>query len=247
MKPRSVNSTPPNNNSSLPPAAKIAAHHPPTSSAVISPCETSDEDLMRQTQDGDGQAFAILYQRHGPAVSRYLRRMLGNAEDTEGLAQEVFLRAFRFAPTYRYPGRFTTWLFTVARNLAINNTRSRHRSPMRNVGDWGLAGVAPACPDHAAARGPDDVDNQEEIALVLAAMEGLPPAQKEVIVLRLFQDLTYSQIAQLMGASAVTLRSRMFHGLKRLATLVSEQKSTDAGPPPLECGADQAQALEQFA
>jgi RNA polymerase sigma-70 factor (ECF subfamily) len=184
--------------------------------------EPLDEDLMRQTQRGDAGAFSILYQRHAPRISGYLRRMLGDVEDIEGLAQEVFMRALRFAPTYRYPSRFSTWLFTIARNLAINNARSRHRSPVRNVGDWTSNAVCAIGPSAAAAV--DAVDNQEEIARVLAAMEDLPAAQKEVIVLRLFQDLTYAQIGQLMGTSAVTLRSRMFHGLRKLATLVAENE-----------------------
>lgn len=204
-----------------------SAHPPerPANAPVSSPGQTSDEDLMRQTQRGNGDAFSILYQRHASRIAGYLRRMLGDVEDVEGLAQEVFVRALRFAPTYRYPSRFSTWLFTIARNLAINNARSRHRSPVRNVGDWSSNAVSPTGPN-AVARSLDDVDNQEEVARVLAAMEDLPAAQKEVIVLRLFQDLTYAQIGQLMGTSAVTLRSRMFHGLRRLASLVSESENT---------------------
>jgi RNA polymerase sigma-70 factor (ECF subfamily) len=201
--------------------------------------ETSDEDLMRQTQRGDADAFSILYQRHAPRIGGYLRRMVGDVEDTEGLAQEVFVRALRFAPTYRYPSRFSTWLFTIARNLAINNARSRHRSPVLNVGDFSSNAACPTGP-HSAAAAVEKIDNQEEIARVLAAMEGLPAAQKEVIVLRLFQDLTYAQIGQLMGTSAVTLRSRMFHGLRKLATLVAESENAVPAAltnPPGPCSA----------
>jgi len=204
--------------------------------ATASPGTASDEVLMKLTQQGDGQAFSILYERHAPAISGYLRRMLGNVEDVEGLSQEVFVRAFRFAPTYRYPSRFSTWLFTIARNLAINNARSRHRNPVRNVGEWSMDGAEPVGLSSAASSDPDEIDKQEEIARVLAALEYLPAVQKEVIVLRLFQDLTYAQIGQLMGTSPVTLRSRMFHGLRKLATLVSENEN--AGPAELEnpCG-----------
>ena len=88
----------------------------------------SDEDLMRRTQQGDKQAFSLLYERYSASVLSYLYRMLGNLEDVESIGQEVFLRAFRFAPTYRYPQKFSTWLFTITRNLAINNARRRKRS-----------------------------------------------------------------------------------------------------------------------
>src|SRR5205814_5148657 len=63
---------------------------------------SSDEDLMRRTQQGDRQAFSLIYERYSSSVLSYLYRMLGNVEDVESIGQEVFLRAFRFAPTYRY-------------------------------------------------------------------------------------------------------------------------------------------------
>ncbi|HTW94185.1 MAG TPA: sigma factor, partial [Tepidisphaeraceae bacterium] len=95
--------------------------------------KASDEDLMRRTQNGDQQAFSIVYERYSSSVLSYLYRMLGNIEDVESIAQEVFLRAYRFRSTYRYPQRLSTWLFTISRNLAINQARRKKRSPIRNV------------------------------------------------------------------------------------------------------------------
>src|SRR5215212_4235221 len=80
--------------------------------------KASDEELMHRTQKGDRQAFALLYERYSSSVLSYLYRMLGSIEDVEAVGQEVFLRAFRFAATYRYPQKFSTWLFTISRNLA---------------------------------------------------------------------------------------------------------------------------------
>jgi RNA polymerase sigma-70 factor (ECF subfamily) len=178
----------------------------------------SDEELMRRTQTGDKQAFSILYERYSASVLSYLYRMLGSLEDVESIGQEVFLRAFRFAPTYRYPQKFSTWLFTITRNLAINQSRRRRRSPIRNVTELNLEGVdISGDPYQVAARATDDVEKQEEIARVLKALDTLPSDQKEVIVLGIFQDLSYAEMESITGAKAVTLRSRMFHGLKRLA------------------------------
>jgi RNA polymerase sigma-70 factor, ECF subfamily len=178
----------------------------------------SDEELMRRTQNGDKQAYALLYERYSASVLSYLYRMLGNVEDVESIGQEVFLRAFRFAPTYRYPQKFSTWLFTITRNLAINQSRRRRRSPVRNVTELNLEGVEMSGdPYQVAARATDNVERQEEIAQVLKALEDLPADQKEVIVLGVFQDLSYAEIEDITGTKAVTLRSRMFHGLKRLA------------------------------
>src|SRR4051812_33351290 len=190
--------------------------------------KTSDEDLMRRTQQGDKSAFAILYERYSQSVLSYLYRMLGNVEDVESIGQEVFLRAFRFAPTYRYPQKFSTWLFTIARNLAINNARRRKRSPVRNVTELNLEGVEMSGdPYGVASRATDDVERREEIARVLTALEDLPTDQKEVIVLGIFQDLSYAQMEEITGAKAVTLRSRMFHGLRKLARMLGGTLGAD--------------------
>jgi RNA polymerase sigma-70 factor (ECF subfamily) len=183
---------------------------------------SSDEDLMRRTQQGDRQAFSLLYERYSASVLSYLYRMMGNVEDVESIAQEVFLRAFRFAPTYRYPQKFSTWLFTITRNLAINYSRRRKRSPVRNITELNLEGVdVSGDPYQVAQRATDNVEKQEEIARVLKALDDLPTDQKEVIVLGVFQDLSYAEMEEITGTKAVTLRSRMFHGLKRLARLIS--------------------------
>src|SRR4051812_48571073 len=183
--------------------------------------KSSDEELMRRTQNGDKAAFSILYDRYSSAVLSYLYRMLGNVEDVESIGQEVFLRAFRFAPTYRYPQKFSTWLFTITRNLAINHSRRRKRSPVRNITELNLDGVdISGDPYQVASRATDDLEKQEEIARVLKALDDLPTDQKEVIVLGVFQDMSYAQMEQITGTKAVTLRSRMFHGLKKLASLI---------------------------
>jgi len=188
---------------------------------------SSDEDLMRRTQQGDAQAFSILYERYSGAVLSYLYRMLGNLDDVESIGQEVFLRAFRFAPTYKYPHRFLTWLFTITRNLAINHARKRRRSPVRSVTDLNLEGHEHSGdPYQVAAQTTDTVERKEEVARMLVALDDLPPHQKEVIMMGIFQDLSYTQMEEITGTKAVTLRSRMFHGLKKLAGVLSGNERT---------------------
>jgi RNA polymerase sigma-70 factor, ECF subfamily len=187
--------------------------------------KASDEDLMRRTQNGDKQAFAIIYERYNSSVLSYLYRMLGNVEDVESVGQEVFLRAFRFAPTYKYPQKLSTWLFTITRNLAINQSRRKKRSPVRNVTELNLDGVdSTSNPLDVAQRASDDVEKKEEIARVLKALEDLPVDQKEVIMLGIFQDLSYAEMEEITGTKAVTLRSRMFHGLRKLARMLGVER-----------------------
>lgn len=183
--------------------------------------KSSDEDLMRRTQNGDQQAYSLLYERYSSAVLSYLYRMLGSVEDVESIGQEVFLRAFRFAATYRYPQKFSTWLFTITRNLAINNARRRKRSPVRNLTELNLEGIeVSGDPKAVAAGATHDLEKREEIARVLAALDDLPSDQKEVIVMGVFHDLSYAEMEAITGTKAVTLRSRMFHGLKRLGRMI---------------------------
>ena len=190
----------------------------------------SDEELMRRTQNGDKQALAILYERYSQAVLSYLYRMLGNVEDVEAIGQEVFLRAYKFAPSYRYPQKFSTWLFTITRNLAINQTRRRKRSPVRNVTELNLEGVEfSGDAQKVAQAATDDLEKQEEIARVLEALDDLPTDQKEVIVLGVFQELSYAQMEQITGTKAVTLRSRMFHGLRKLGAMLGATEQSTRG------------------
>jgi RNA polymerase sigma-70 factor (ECF subfamily) len=207
----------------LPPTPGVApgAEEEITDLKPVSLGKASDEDLMRRTQQGDKQAFALLYERYSQAVLSYLYRMLGNVEDVESIGQEVFLRAFRFAPTYRYPQKFSTWLYTITRNLAINHSRRRKRSPVRNVTELHLEDVEMSGDAYGvAAKATDNLEKQEQIARVLEAMDDLPTDQKEVIVLGIFQDLSYAQMEEITGTKAVTLRSRMFHGLRKLAGML---------------------------
>src|SRR5437764_1328910 len=140
----------------------------------------SDEELMKRTQNGDRQAYSMLYERYSASVLSYLYRMLGNVEDVESIGQEVFLRAFRFAPTYRYPQKFSTWLFTITRNLAINQSRRKKRSPVRNVTELKLEGIDMSGDAYqVATRATDDLEKREEIARVLKALDELPTDQKE--------------------------------------------------------------------
>ena len=181
--------------------------------------------LMERIGAGDHRAFRELVERHQHAIVGTVAKMLGNASEAEDISQQVFLRVWRHAKRYRPDAKFTTYLFTITRNLAINQARRRKRSPVRNITELNLEGVdLSSDPYQVATRATDELEKQEEIAQVLKALDDLPADQKEVIVLGVFQDLSYAEMEQITGTKAVTLRSRMFHGLKRLARLVGGGK-----------------------
>ena len=116
-------------------------------------------------------------------------------------------------------------------------SRPPKRSPVRTVTELNLEGMEiSGDPYQVAVRATDDLEKQEEIARVLKALDDLPIDQKEVIVLGIFQDLSYGEMEEIIGAKAVTLRSRMFHGLKKLAKMMgvegSEQSPSRQGAKP---------------
>jgi RNA polymerase sigma-70 factor (ECF subfamily) len=213
-----------------PPAAPVAPATPttPEDLAPVALGRSSDEELMRRTQNGDRVAYSLLYERYSSSVLSYLYRMLGNVEDVESIGQEVFLRAFRFAATYRYPQKFSTWLFTITRNLAINNARRKKRSPVRSFTELKIENAETSGdPKQVAEAASTNPEKREQIALMLKALDDLPHDQREVIVLGVFHDLSYAQMEEITGTKAVTLRSRMFHGLRKLAKLLGAPLGED--------------------
>lgn len=181
--------------------------------------QLSDEELMRRTRAGDRTAFYLLYERYEQPVLSYLYRMQYAMEDVELMGQEAFLRAFRFAPTYRYPQNFSTWLFAITRNLAAN-WRRRNRLDRRRLWDddsISLDGVGISDrPYQVANQATDDLEKQDQTARVLKGLESPPADQKEVVVLGIFQDLHYAGMEAITGTKALTLRRRVLSGLKRL-------------------------------
>jgi RNA polymerase sigma-70 factor (ECF subfamily) len=109
--------------------------------------------------------------------------------------------------------------------LAINQARRRGRNPVKSVTELNLDGIDNSGGAFRSAGGvTDDAEKKEEIGRMLKALDDLPTDQKEVIVLGVFQDLSYAEMETITGAKAVTLRSRMFHGLKKLARMLREDE-----------------------
>jgi RNA polymerase sigma factor (sigma-70 family) len=189
-----------------PPATSASAKADPTLVREKPDPTSSDEVLMQRTQQGDQMAFALLYERYAATVITQLRELLGDAEEIEFLGQEVFLRAYRFAATFQYPNKFSTWLLTIARNVATNQSSLRRaRAAQLNMKGIDMSGD----PREVAARATDNLKKQEETTGVLEALHSLPNDQKEVIVLGIFQDLSSEQMQESVDtAPAMTLADR---------------------------------------
>jgi RNA polymerase sigma-70 factor (ECF subfamily) len=179
--------------------------------------QTLDEDLVESVLAGKVELFGELIERYQSRLVNYLYRMLRNEEDAHDLAQEVFLKVYgaldRFDPSYR----FSTWLFRVAQNAAIDQIRKRrlkvvsiHRPEDEDGegGDWELPGKGPT-PYR-------DLRNVERGAAIRGAIEDLPWEYKELIVLRHYGELSYDEIATLKRMPLGTVKNKLFRGRQML-------------------------------
>jgi RNA polymerase sigma-70 factor (ECF subfamily) len=170
-----------------------------------------DIRLMLRVRDDDQAAFAELVELYHHRLVTVMHHLVGNSDEAEDLAQEVFLRVYRGRKKYHPKAKFSTWLFTIANNLALNALRSKQRKPVipLNVRDSGPLGPRPAEQlvkdrgDHPSAR----MQQQELAAIIQLALDGLNERQRVAVVLNKFEDMNYAEIAEVMELSTKAVKS----------------------------------------
>ncbi|MBI2466590.1 MAG: sigma-70 family RNA polymerase sigma factor [Candidatus Rokubacteria bacterium] len=181
------------------------------------PPETrSDEMLMDEVRAGSPAAFEALYDRHHRSVFAFLLRSLGERRKAEDLLQETFLRVFAHREGYRPTAGFRTWLFTIARNLLVDELR-------RRSGARALEGAELA--ETLTDPGATPLERAEAGELgerLQAAMLELPPSQREVVLLGRFGGLSAKEVAEITGASPGAVRVTLHRALRRLRDLLGE-------------------------
>lgn len=174
-----------------------------------------DFALMARIGEGDHAAFQQLVERHQNAVIGTVAKMLGNPSDAEDIAQQVFLRIWRNARHYRPAAKFTTYLFTITRNLVFNETRRRGRkkevsSDEREENSNHLLAAS-------AERQPDAQLLQAELQhAVDAAIAALPETQRLAVVLRRYEQCSYEEIADVLGLTLSAVKSLLFRARSSL-------------------------------
>jgi RNA polymerase sigma-70 factor (ECF subfamily) len=175
----------------------------------------SDTELWRLTVDGDSEAFAELYRRHGKRIYNYLFRRLGNWSEAEDLVASVFLEAYRRRnEAVIDDGKVVGWLFGIATNLARNRQRSRWRARRLLAQVATFASAAPTEID-AAAR----AEAQDQVRAILKRVGTLPNEQQDVIALCLWSGLSYEEAARALSIPVGTVRSRLSRARAALAEL----------------------------
>ena len=171
----------------------------------------SEEQLIRRAQQGDNGAFEELLLLHQKKVYNLCLRMSANPDDALDLSQEAFLRAWRSLGQYQFEASFSTWLFRLTSNICIDFLRRKKRrqeTSLTESYDDSDEGAELSVPD--AQPGPEQQAMTNETKIELArAMEQLSPEHREILQLRVIEDLQYEQIADILGMRVGTVKSRL--------------------------------------
>ncbi len=179
--------------------------------------DTDEQNLVRRSLEGDRDAFGALIAAHQDVLFNVALRMCGDREDAREIVQTVFLKAWRKLHTFDRRNRFFSWIYRIMVNETLNLvTRRPPCDPLpETLRDPGSA------PDEDCARA-------EAGDIVQAALLELPPTQREVIVLRHFQDLSYREMGELLGVPEKTVKSRLHESRRRLEGLLRRRGLADA-------------------
>lgn len=186
----------------------------------------ADEDLMEAYRDGDAAAFEVLLSRHERKVFAFIFRMVKNREVANDLLQETFLRVVRNAKKYSRKAKFTTWLYTIARNQCIDHLRrAKHRRHQSLDQPAGADEDGRSLMERVPGRSPDGYDRAAGAQItgrIADALAELAEEQREVFVMRQFQNLKFKEIAAVVGVSENTIKSRMRYALENLRLALAD-------------------------
>ena len=177
--------------------------------------QVSDETLIERFQHGDLYAFDLIVKRYKNQLLNFIYRFLGNQEEAEDLVQETFLRVYKNRRAYRKVAKFSTWIYTIAGNLAKTELRKRRRRKIFSITDLGYEEKDYEICDNAFS--PEEQVNcliTEEI--VQKEIETLSPKFREVIILRDIQELSYEEISKIVRIPLGTVKSRVNRGRLKL-------------------------------
>ena len=191
-----------------------------------SPCELPDDNdvdvsLMAKVARGDHSAFEELVHRHHHAVVGTVAKMLGSFHSAEDIGQQVFLRLWKSAPRYKPTAKFTTFLFTITRNLVFNETRRKSRRKEHSLEereqDWHQE-----IPQEADQRPDAQFLHSELQAAVDHAIADLPDKQRMAVILRRYENMPYDEIGKVLGISIPAVKSQLFRARTSLRNALTQ-------------------------
>jgi RNA polymerase sigma-70 factor (ECF subfamily) len=173
-----------------------------------------EKDVVSRAVNGDGQAFAQLYEENFDKIYRYIFLRLGNQAEAEDLSQEVFVKALEAIGSYKWRNLpFASWLFRIAHNQIVDHLRKQTRMKEAALDDSNVTSVGEADPAFMA-------EQDLEIEQLLDSVEKLSPAQREVISLRFGAELSIAEAARVLGKSPGTVKALQYNGIVALRKML---------------------------
>ncbi len=184
--------------------------------------ELADEELIALFQNNTESAFGVLVSRYKDPLTNFVFRMLGDRDECEDIVQETFVRVYRNKHAYRPIARFSTWIYTIASNLAKTQMRRRRlRSAFGLRSDECVDGSYTEIPDESTS--PDRLtDSALTAERIQRALMAIPAKYREVVVLRDIQEMQYEEIAEVTGMNIGTVKSRINRGRTMLQSLLKD-------------------------
>ena len=176
--------------------------------------ENNDRDivLMEKVKTGDDSAFDELVTRHYKSIYNIAYRFLNSSPEAEDITQEVFLRVFKASKTYSPKAKFSTWLFTITKNLCFNELRKRKSVNILSIEDE----VFPEL--HSMDNSPiEELEEKEVKQRVLNAVKALPANLRMAVLLLKYQDLSYEEVASILGCTVNAVKLRVHRAKHFLA------------------------------
>jgi len=185
--------------------------------------EMTDEDLMMHFQQGVVQAYDILVERYRDQLFSFIHRFLGDAATSEDLLQETFLRLHRNRHAYRKIAKFSTWVYTIAGNLARSEYRKRKRRKTGFLISNGRDNEEYEIEIPDLSYSPDRQSSRSfQSEAIQQALSEIPEVFREVVIFRDVQELTYEEIVEITGLPMGTVKSRINRGRVKLQGLLSD-------------------------
>ena len=186
----------------------------------------TDEELVARAQAGDVSAFDVLVRRWERKIRGAIYRIVGSDDEALDLCQETFLKAYRGLGSFKQEARFSSWLYQIALNLCRDRLRRRRGKAWVSLDGLEEAGMPPHMPGPSAL---DLVEASDLARTVAGAIATLPEEQREVVVLKEYQGLTFLEIAEVLGLPMSTVKTRLYRALSLLRGQL-EQRGVRGAP-----------------
>ncbi len=207
---------------------------------------------MLRVRDDDAMAFEMLIDRHQGKIQRFMQGWVSNVQQSEDLAQEVFLRVYKARKSYVPTAKFTTWLYRIANNIASNHVRdSSHRreyqlsnSENNSSTQLIIENIAIAPSGFQPSR---RIDNSERSEVVLLALQGLGERQRTALMLSKFEGMSYQEIAETMGLGVKAIKSLLSRARVNLKNLLEPYIANGLTPGNLPLATSETASTDKHA